>query len=74
MHPRPLTAGIWTTDRNGHVGYNEGGIDAEAVYGDSKGFYTATFGGTSSACPGVAGIAALILGVNPELTWSEVKE
>ncbi len=29
--------------------------------------------GTSFACPMVAGIAALILSVNPDLTWSEVR-
>jgi len=32
------------------------------------------FGGTSSACPGVAGVCALILSVNPDLTWKDVKE
>ena len=32
------------------------------------------FGGTSSACPLVAGICALILSVNPELTAKQVKE
>ncbi len=73
-HPRPLTAGIWTTDRSGNKGYNEGGIDAEAFIGDRNGNYTATFGGTSSSCPGVAGIAALILSVNPELSWDQVRE
>jgi subtilisin family serine protease len=73
-HPRPLTAGIWTTDRSGDEGYNEGGIDAEAFIGDREGNYTATFGGTSSACPGVAGVAALILSVNPALSWDQVRE
>ena len=32
------------------------------------------FGGTSSACPLVAGICGLMLSVNPELTAKEVKE
>ncbi len=73
-HPRSLTAGIWTTDRSGNKGYNEGGIDAETFLGDGAGNYTATFGGTSSSCPGVAGVAALILAVNPALTWLQVKE
>ncbi len=73
-HPRPLTAGIWTTDRSGNRGYNEGGIDAEVFLGDGAGNYTATFGGTSSSCPGVAGVAALVLSVNPNLTWAQVKE
>ena len=72
-HPHPLTPGIWTTDRSGSDGYNRGGINAEDSYGDVAGNYTARFGGTSSACPGVAGVVALMLGVNPELTWQQVK-
>jgi subtilisin family serine protease len=72
-HPKPLTPGIWTTDRRGKAGYNFGGINAEQLVGDFDGNYTATFGGTSSACPGVAGIAALMLAVNPDLTWQQVK-
>lgn len=32
------------------------------------------FGGTSAACPLVAGVAALMLGANPKLTWAEIKE
>ncbi|MEZ4955101.1 MAG: S8 family serine peptidase [Saprospiraceae bacterium] len=73
-HPRPLTPGIWTTDRSGDRGYNSGGFNAEHIVGDEAGNYTATFGGTSSACPGVAGIAALMLAVNPDLTYQQVKE
>ena len=73
-HPRPLTPGIWTTDRSGNRGYNSGGFNAEHIVGDEAGNYTATFGGTSSACPGVAGVAALMLAVNPELTCQQVKE
>ncbi|HFA49727.1 MAG TPA: peptidase S8 [Bacteroidetes bacterium] len=73
-HPKPLSPGIWTTDRTGVRGYNSGGFDAESIVGDKGGKYTATFGGTSSACPGVAGVAALMLAANPELTWQQVKE
>jgi subtilisin family serine protease len=74
-NPRPITPGIWTTDRQGPTGYNPGGHrNAEALVGDVDGKYTATFGGTSSACPGVAGIIALILSINPELQWDQVKE
>ncbi len=73
-HPNPLTPGIWTTDRKGKTGYNFGGINAEQLVGDFDGNYTATFGGTSSACPGVAGVAALMLSANPDLTWQQAKE
>ncbi len=61
-HPQPLTPGIYTTDRMGEMGYNP------------EGNYTGSFGGTSSSCPGTAGTAALVLAVNPDLTWLEVKE
>jgi len=64
------TPGIWTTDRSGPVGYNPG----SASQGDAKGDYTNSFGGTSSAAPGVAGVAALILSRNPNLRWDEVKD
>jgi Subtilase family len=36
--------------------------------------YTNNFGGTSSATPLTAGIAALILSANPALTWVEVRQ
>lgn len=41
--------------------------------GRSRGNRYKHFGGTSSACPLVAGICALMLSVNPELTAKEVK-
>lgn len=59
-HPKPLTNGIYTTDRMSTAGY-------------ATGNYTDDFGGTSSACPGAAGTIALMLSVNPELTVQEVK-
>ena len=64
------TPGIWTTDRSGTSGYNPGNL----TRGDAAGHYTNSFGGTSSACPGVAGVAALVLSRNPELRWDEVKD
>lgn len=53
--------GIVTTDRRGAPGY-------------SSSDYTRDFGGTSSACPLVAGVAALTLSANPDLTALEVRE
>ncbi|MGE3819721.1 MAG: S8 family serine peptidase [Isosphaeraceae bacterium] len=68
--PAPLTPGIWTTDRVGPLGYNPG----SPQFGDDAGLFANDFGGTSSACPGAAGVAALALAVNPELKWHEVKD
>jgi len=62
-----LTPGIWTTDRLAGLGYNPGDVEL----GDGVGNYTNSFGGTSSSCPGVAGIAALMLSVDPALHWDD---
>ncbi len=37
------------------------------------GDYVSGFGGTSSAAPAVAGAVAILLGVNPQLTWRDIK-
>lgn len=42
--------------------------------GYDSGDYHDLFEGTSSACPLVAGICALVLGVNPELTAADVRQ
>jgi subtilisin-like proprotein convertase family protein len=69
-HPAPLTPGIWTVDRIGAAGYNIGRLED----GDQAGLFSNSFGGTSSACPGAAGIVALVLSVNPDLKWHEAKD
>ncbi|MDP2344257.1 MAG: S8 family serine peptidase [Deltaproteobacteria bacterium] len=53
--------GSVTTDLSGPAGANAGDV-------------TVSFGGTSSACPIVAGIVGLILALEPELSAAEVNE
>ncbi|HEX2610248.1 MAG TPA: S1/P1 nuclease [Gemmatimonadales bacterium] len=62
--------GVTTSDVMGL--YERGGENFEAGY--SPGAYTNDFGGTSSACPLVAGVCALILSIRPGLRATEVKE
>ncbi|MCC7138225.1 MAG: S8 family serine peptidase [Planctomycetes bacterium] len=69
-HPWDEHAGIWTTDRRGAAGDNPG----DPALGDASGDFTAQFGGTSSACPGVAGVVALLLARRPDLTAVAVRD
>jgi subtilisin family serine protease len=69
LSPSP-TPGIWTTDRSAGMGYNPGSTQQ----GDATGNYTNSFGGTSSACPGAAGVAALVISRNPSLSGQQVRD
>jgi subtilisin family serine protease len=65
------TRGITTTD----VGYPNRGFNlGNAAQGGVNGLHTNSFGGTSSATPLAAGIAALMLSVDAELSREEVKQ
>lgn len=58
---------IWTIDREGNCGFL--GLSS---CGYSPGAYYSNFGGTSAACPQAAGVAALLLSRNPNLTSEQV--
>ncbi len=64
------TRAVVTTDMVGDDGYNDGVTSTEIGNRD----YTNGFGGTSSATPMVSGVIALMLEVNPDLGWRDVKE
>jgi subtilisin family serine protease len=60
-----LRGNLWTTDIIDDYGYNNR---------DPNIFdYTDKMGGTSGACPIAAGVAALILSINPDLTNTEIR-
>lgn len=48
-------------------------LDISGSLGQNATDYMHDFGGTSAACPQVAGVAALMLSVNPSLTAAQVK-
>ncbi|SEN66256.1 Serine protease, subtilisin family [bacterium A37T11] len=55
-----LNGDFYTIDRTGSSGY-------------SSGDYMTNFGGTSAACPQVAGVAVLMLTANPSLTEAQLR-
>jgi len=60
-------ASFWSTDQMGPGGYSDRNSDMTLLdYGEY-------WGGTSASCPIVAGVAALILSVNPTLTNEDVR-
>ncbi|MFO1497391.1 MAG: S8 family serine peptidase [Verrucomicrobiota bacterium] len=61
---------LTTTDRQGSRGYNQ---DASTLGGDYTTGETG-FSGTSAATPQIAGVAALLLGANPGLTYRDVQQ
>ena len=66
-------AGLVTTDRTGPAGLNRFNVDGDPTAAD----YLAgaqRFSGTSASAPLVSGCVALILSVNPRLTWRDVPQ
>lgn len=72
---------MWTIDIPGNSGYNPWNSDQGSYIstgsilpntGTNYLSYTGYFGGTSHSCPVVAGVAALVLSVNPNLTVQNV--
>ncbi|MDE0451772.1 MAG: S8 family serine peptidase [Gammaproteobacteria bacterium] len=65
-----------TTDQAGTLsGFSQfvpHGLTSEHTL-NRDGDYVSAFGGTSSAAPAVAGAIAVLLDVNPDLTWRDVK-
>ncbi len=63
------TLAIVTTDLSGNLGGNFAGKAGDLSDRD----YTACMNATSSATPMVAGVAALMLQANPQLSWRDVR-
>jgi subtilisin family serine protease len=61
--------GMWTTDITGL----DAGINASVLENWGNGNYTKIFNGTSASCPVVAGLAGLILSLDPSLTAAQVQ-
>ena len=71
-------SGLVTTDLTGDFGYNgpnnpQTGEDFDRDFLPDKDYMT-RFNGTSGAAPLVAGVVALMLEANPNLSWRDVQE
>ncbi len=64
-----MGANLWVCAPSNDGREDTPGIMTTANYGS----YTKRFGGTSSAAPAVAGVAALLRARTPDLTWRDVK-
>ena len=69
--PSSGRVGITTSDVTGTFVFND---NTQAYAGYGPGDYYHEFGGTSSACPLVAGICALILSIDPSMHAKDVKD
>jgi tetratricopeptide (TPR) repeat protein len=78
-----LNGDVWTTDIAGEMGLNPQGFNEciPPYYTVFRWYvspiapepdYTANFGGTSAAAPQFAGVVALILAINPDLTLQQI--
>lgn len=74
---------VWSIDIPGNAGYNQWNNanfprvapafgEVMPDFGVNNLSYTGRMGGTSSSCPEVAGVAALMLSINPSLTQQQV--
>ena len=70
----PGTSGLFTTDLLGVNGANFISFLPPFEYLSDFAFNTLGFNGTSASTPLVAGVAALVLSANPELTYRDVQQ
>lgn len=70
-------SGLWTTDLLGEDGFNQDPLpNGQEIDGDPlpDTDYTSKFNGTSGSAPNVSGVIALMLDVNPNLSYRDVEE